>query len=176
MLPNKLNIRNSTRCEIDAIERLYPEAFPDENLVPLVRDLLSDAEITTSIVAEICSKIVGHAIFTKCGVADPEVEVSLLGPLAVVPEYQQRGIGSAIARSGMCQLKDIGTELICVLGDPVYYKRLGFLPEHRIKPPFRLPDEWEGAWQSYYFGSAATKYAGKLLVPRQWNQPGLWAP
>jgi hypothetical protein len=67
-MSNTIEIRESVEGDAGAIESLYPEAFPDENLLPLVRDLLRDAAVTTSFVGTIDSRIVGHAIFTKCGV------------------------------------------------------------------------------------------------------------
>jgi putative acetyltransferase len=83
-----------------AIELLYPDAFPDEDLLPLVRDLLPDTTVTTSIVGEIDSKIVGHVIFTKCGVVGEQTKAALLGPLVVTPARQGQGIGSALVRAG----------------------------------------------------------------------------
>jgi putative acetyltransferase len=39
-MSEKLEIRESRQADSAAIESLYPEAFPNENLQPLVRDLL----------------------------------------------------------------------------------------------------------------------------------------
>lgn len=175
-MSDKLKIRESTHEDSSAIERLYPEAFPDEDLLPLVRDLLEDAAITMSLVGTIDSQIVGHAILTKCGVVGSSVRATLLGPLAVAPDWQKRGFGSAIVRAGLQRLDSIGVSLVCVLGDPAYYSRLGFVPETRVEPPFRLPVEWQGAWQSQELRDAALPNTGKLSVPPQWLQPSLWAP
>ena len=133
----ELGIRESVPGDSDAIDSLYPEAFPDETLLRLVRDLLRD---------------VGHAIFTRCGVVGGSVNAALLGPLAVAPAWQRQGIGSAMVRAGLRRLEDMDVSLVCVLGDPAYYKRLGFLPESIVEPPFRLPAEWGGAWQSQSVG------------------------
>jgi putative acetyltransferase len=175
-MTEKLEMRDSVPCDLCAIESLYPEAFPDEDLLPLVRDLLQDTTVTTSIVGEIDSRIVGHVIFTKCGVAGKRTSAALLGPLAVAPAWQGQGIGSAIVRAGLRQLEDRDVRLVCVLGDPAFYSRLGFLPESSIRPPFRLPAEWDGAWQSQEIGDMAPPCSGTLSVPKQWLQPALWAP
>ena len=175
-MSDRLQIRESVQGDAAAIESLYPEAFPDENLLPLVRDLLQDSAIIISLVGTIDLQIVGHAIFTMCGVVGSGVKAALLGPLAVTPVWQRRGIGSAIVRAGLKRLKDADVNLVCVLGDPIYYGRLGFVPETLIEPPFRLPTEWSGAWQSQYLGGTATPCVGKLSVPPQWLQPALWAP
>jgi putative acetyltransferase len=175
-MSEELEIRESVPSDSGAIESLYPEAFPEENLLPLVRDLLRDAAVTTSLVGVTNSQIVGHVIFTKCGVAGSNVNAALLGPLAVAPAWQRQGIGSAIVRAGLRRLEGMDVTLVCVLGDPAYYKRLGFLPESLVEPPFRLPAEWDGAWQSQSVGDRTAPCSGKLSVPRQWLQPALWAP
>lgn len=175
-MSQKLEIRESRGEDSAAIESLYPEAFPDENLLPLARDLLNDAAVAISLVGTIGARIVGHAIFTKCGVVENNVNAALLGPLAVAPACQRQGIGSTIVRAGLRRLRDEGITLVCVLGDPAYYGRLGFLPESLVEPPFPLPAEWVGAWQSQHLGEATTPYAGKLSVPPQWLQPALWSP
>ena len=175
-MADKLDIREATRGDSEAIEMLYPGAFPDEDLLPLVRALLEDAEVTTSLVGTIASRIVGHAIFTKCGVAGSRVRAALLGPLAVAPERQGQGVGSAIVRAGLRKLESVSTHRVFVLGDPAYYGRFGFRPESLVEPPYALPVEWEGAWQSQSLGESTTPCSGALLVPRQWLQPALWAP
>jgi len=171
----KLEMRDSVSADLGAIESLYPQAFPDEDLLPLVRDLLQNSAVTTSIVGVIQSQIVGHVIFTKCGVVGGTDNVALLGPLAVTPAWQGQGIGSKLARTGLRQLESTDARLVCVLGDPAFYSRLGFLPETSIRPPFRLPEKYEGAWQSQKQGGMTAPCSGKLSVPKPWLQRSLWS-
>lgn len=173
-MKKKLEIRDSVSVDFGAIELLYPDAFPDEDLLPLVRDLLADSTITTSIIGEIESRIVGHEIFTKCGVTGKQTNAALLGPLVVTPARHGQGIGSALVRAGLQQMKDKGVDFVCVLGDPAYYGRLGFLPESSVTPPYPLPTEYVGAWQSQSLHDKGAVYSGELSVPRQWHRPSLW--
>lgn len=175
-MPDEVEIRDSVQADDAAIESLYLEAFPQEDLMPLVRDLLADAAIAYSLVGAIDLQIAGHAIFTRCGVVGRSVKAALLGPLAVAPAWQRKGIGSEIVRAGLLRLKDDEVELVCVLGDPAYYCRFGFRPETIVEPPYPLPTEWHGAWQSLYLNDTRVRSAGTLAVPRQWLQPALWAP
>ena len=175
-MSDRLEIRESVEGNLAAIESLYPAAFPDENLLPLVRDLLLDVAVTTSLVGEINSQIAGHAIFTQCGVVGSNIRAALLGPLSVAPAWQRQGIGSAIVRAGLRRLESMDVSILFVLGDPAYYERLGFVPESLVEPPYRLPAQWEGAWQSQTLGKLTVPCAGKLSVPRQWLVPALWAP
>lgn len=170
-----LEIRDSVPTDFGAIESLYPKAFPDEDLLPLIRDLLPEETVTMSIVGEIDFRIVGHVIFTKCGVTVKRTGAALLGPLAVAPAWQGRGIGSALVYAGLRQLKDRDVHIVCVLGDPAFYGRLGFLPESSIRPPYPLPSEYDGAWQSQKLSDVAAAYTGELSVPELWLQPSLWA-
>ena len=175
-IPNGLTIRDSVKADVAAIESLYPAAFPEEDLVPLVNSLLREPKIALSLVAAIDSEIAANVIFTRCGVEGRDVEAALRGPLAVAPEWQKQGIGTAIVGAGLRRLQDARVGLVLVLGDPAYYGGLGFSPESLVEPPYALPPEWAGAWQSQYLGDNAGPCAGKLSVPPQWLDPALWAP
>ena len=168
--------RRSTSSDVVAIEALYPRAFPDEDLVPLVRSLLSDHENVDSIVGEVGSEIVGHAIYSRCSTAETAVTAALLGPVAVAPSFQQRGIGSAIIRDCLQRLEQNGFIVVCVLGDPTYYSRFGFETETSVQAPYPLPVEWAAAWQSIWLDATASKVADALAVPAAWRDPALWAP
>ena len=131
-------IRKSLPSDIASIEKLYPDAFPDEDLLPLVRELLSEETIVQSLVGIVDRALVGHVIFTTCGIAGRPDKVSLLGPLAVAPAWQRQGVGSALVREGLQRLKNTGAIQVYVLGDPAYYKRVGFEPEAGVTPPASL--------------------------------------
>jgi putative acetyltransferase len=169
-----MQIRESTSGDTAGIVAMYPRAFPDEDLVPVVTALLDDPPIRTSLVASIDREIVGNVIFTICGVTGSDASVALLAPLAVAPDHQRKGIGSALVQHGLQQMKDAGFVLVCVLGDPAYYGRLGFVTERNVKPPYPLPAEWASAWQSQQLGDVPG-LAGKLVVPTQWQHPELWS-
>jgi len=175
-MSSKLEIRESKLEDEVSIESIYPEAFPDEDLIPLVRDLLNDSAVAMSLVGTIDTQIVGHAIFTKCNVVGDSVNATLLGPLAVAPVWHRQGIGSAIVRAGFRELESAGAGRVYVLGDPAYYRRFGFLPDSLVEPPFPLPPVWDGAWQSRGLGETKTSCSGKLSVPPQWLKRSLWAP
>jgi len=91
----KLEIQENTSDDLNAIQMLYPAAFPDEDLLPLVRELLRESSTTISLVGVMGRSVVGHVIFTRCRVADKSDDTAILGPLAVAPDRQRQGIGSA---------------------------------------------------------------------------------
>jgi predicted N-acetyltransferase YhbS len=50
----------------------------------------------------------------------------LLGPLAVHPSYQKRGIGSVLMRTAIEQAAALDHRAIVLVGDEPYYRRFGF--------------------------------------------------
>lgn len=173
---DKSEIRESLPNDVTLIEELYPKAFPDEDLLPLVRELLREDSVVLSLVGISDRALVGHAMFTICSIAGRRDKVALLGPLAVAPDRQRQGIGSAIVCAGLRRLEDAGTRQVYVLGDPAYYGRFGFEPDHGVLPPYPLPKEWQGAWQSLGLRDSGPPLCGKLSVPQSWRRPDLWAP
>ncbi len=159
-----------------SIERLYRDAFPDEDLLPLVRELQREGPSVVSLVGIADQALAGHVAFTTCSIAGRTDKVALLGPLAVAPAWQRQGIGSAIVRVGLRRLENADTNQVYVLGDPAYYRRFGFEPDNRVTPPYHLPEEWRGAWQSLNLCGDKPPLDGKLTVPQPWRKPALWAP
>ena len=175
-MTESIEIRESVPDDLVSLEALYPEAFPDEDLLPLVRELLGPSSTSLSLIATIDTSVVGHVLFTKCQVAESPGRDALLAPLAIAPAWQRRGIGSAIVRAGLQRLEEAGVSQVYVLGDPAYYGRLGFRTETRVTPPYRLPPEWVGAWQSLGLIDMAEPRSGRLVLPQPWLEPALWAP
>ena len=171
-----IEIRSSLSSDTEAIEELYPVAFPKEDLLPLLRELLSEQDNVLSLVAIGDGKLVGHIVFTMCRIAGHPEKVGLLGPIAVAPHLQRRGIGSALIQEGINRLKSEGATQVNVLGDPAYYGRFGFEPDRHVKPPYELPQEWQTAWQFINLDGLTPHVGGRLSVPEPWRQPTLWAP
>lgn len=175
-MPDDIDIRETGPDDLAALEALYPAAFPAEDLLPLVRDLLKEGAAVLSLAAVAGARPVAHVAFTTCGLTGGSDKAALLAPLAVAPDRQGRGIGSALVRAGLRRLARAGVAHVFVLGDPAYYGRFGFVPEHRVAPPYPLPAAWREAWQSLALDGAQAPPAGKLTVPRPWRDPKLWAP
>ncbi len=177
-------IRDSGPDDSAAIGALYAAAFPDEDLLPLVGELLQDGALALSLVATVGACLAGHAVFTRCDIEEDGQAVALLGPLAVAPARQRQGIGSALVRAGLKRLRHAGVAAVYVLGDPGYYGRLGFAPETAVAPPYPLPADWRGAWQSICLAEGTSPprrpppglRRGSLCVPQPWRRPALWAP
>ncbi|GAA0782764.1 N-acetyltransferase [Roseibium denhamense] len=170
-----LQIRPTCSEDHGAIERIYPAAFPDEDLLPLVRNLLAAGTDCLSLTALCDGLVAGHCVFTLCGMDRVERAVALLGPVCVAPENQRIGCGSALIKHGNMRLQKDGIGKVLVLGDPNYYGRFGFREEVGILTPHPIPDAWKSAWQSMDLTPAGQGLAGKLVVPGPWQDPALWA-
>ena len=110
---------NSTAFETDA----------EANLVDRLRD--SGIPII-SLVAEIDNEIVGHILFTPMMSDKFDIKIAGLAPMAVLPEYQNKGIGSALVEKGLEYCADEKYEAVAVLGHPNYYPKFGFIPSTRF--------------------------------------------
>ncbi len=170
----RIEIRESVPADWESIEVLYPDAFPDEDLLPLLRELFQDTSSILSLVGVVDSSLVGHVIFTPCSAAAGRDNAALLGPLAVATTWQRKGIGTALVQAGFERLENCGVSHVYVLGDPTYYGRFGFRPETHVAPPYPLPVEWRNAWQSARFPGAEQPARGKLCLPKPWLRPALW--
>ena len=173
---DSLQIRASRPGDLPSITILYPDAFPDEDLLPLVSELLLAESEVLSLVGVIGSSVVGHVVLTRFGLSGSSHEAALLGPLAVASTWQNQGIGSAMVRDGLRRLTKDGIACVCVLGNPAFYERFGFAREAGVTPPYPLPKEWHGAWQSVSLGRTGCPCGGSLSFPQPWLRPSLWAP
>jgi putative acetyltransferase len=175
-LTSRITLRDSRPDDWADLATLYPQAFPEEDLLPLVQALLAQVPDVLSLVGILDARVVGHGLFTPCRVIGHSGEAALQGPLAVAPAYQQQGVGTALVQTGLQRLAAGGVRQVFVLGDPAYYRRFGFRPETAVVPPYPLPAEWTGTWQSLPLGDAAPLGPGSLALPGAWLQPALWAP
>jgi putative acetyltransferase len=120
------------------------EAFCRPNEAALV-DALRTTTSCISLVASSGTAVVGHILFTPVAVVGPSVHarVAGLGPMAMRPQWQRRGIGSQLVRNGLEACRRAGYEVVVVLGHPEYYPRFGFVPASRLglRCEFDAPDE-----------------------------------
>lgn len=87
------------------------------------------------IVAEHNNKIVGNVVCLKSFImADDgnQYEVLSLGPISVLPEYQQQGIGGKMIALTKKLASEMGFRAILLCGDPDYYLRQGFIPAETL--------------------------------------------
>lgn len=67
--------------------------------------------------------------------------IVLVGPVAVTPELQSRGIGHQLMYRMLEAASKIGEPVMVMIGDPEYYGRFGFTAEQT--GGWSLPGPWE---------------------------------
>ncbi len=128
-----MEIRKSTESDRPEIRNIHVKAFGEQEgpvVADLANDLLDDktAKPLLSMVAIENEKIIGHIMFINVKVTQTTEPVSaqILAPLAVLPNEQNKGVGSQLIKEGLQQLKKSDVNLVFVLGHPDYYPRFGF--------------------------------------------------
>jgi putative acetyltransferase len=172
----EIDIRVSLPDDLADVETLYRDAFPDEDLVPLVVKLYGNDVPALRLVATADNAIVGHVVFTLAKLAGQSARVALLGPLAVSTAHQRAGIGRKLVETGFERLASDDVSHVLVLGDPAYYERLGFRSGCAVAPPYSLPDEWRDAWQWHDISGDEIAPSGQLVLPNVWLDPKFWGP
>ena len=124
-------IRKETIADIETISEVTIAAFRalpiSNNTEQFIINALRAADaLTISLVAEVDGKIVGHVAFSPVTISDSSTGWYGLGPVSVLPEYQKQGIGKSLINEGLFLLKKLGGQGCALVGDPNYYKRLGF--------------------------------------------------
>ena len=127
----RICIRPETALDVAAIREVNRAAFEhhpfSQQTEHLIVDALRDDDaLALSLVALLDGQVVGHVAFSRAFVGDDSSGWYLLGPLAVLPDNQRAGIGSALVEAGLAGIGALGA-LGCVLvGDAGYYGRFGF--------------------------------------------------
>lgn len=127
-----------------AVYALNAAAFETSVEANLVDSLRQQARPVVSLVAENNHVVVGHIMFSPVSLTGhPEVKIMGLAPMAVAPNHQRKGIGSALVRAGLERCKQLGFGAVVVLGHPDYYPRFGFSPSSRfgIGCQYEVPEE-----------------------------------
>lgn len=125
-----------------------PYSFNEWKLIDDVRNSKDFIE-ELSLVATYQDKVVGHILFTPINIiSDSNIYESLaLAPIAVAPQYQNKGIGHELIYKGIKKVKELGYGSIFVLGHPSFYTKFGFKLASKWK--IGIDDNFES---EYLFG------------------------
>ena len=137
--PADAAIRRQVSQDGAALRNVIGRAFEDEPEVVALEEALAQRSDSTGFVALVDDRVVGQVRLTR-GWIDAEarlVEVLVLSPLSVAPEWQGRGIGRALVAHAVAEAEGAGVPAVFLEGDPAYYARLGWRPasELGVTPP-----------------------------------------
>ena len=138
-------IRNEEAADYAAVYEVNREAFGRCNEADLVDVLRRVADPQISLVATWEGEVVGHIFFSpvSIGEGDSTTLALGLGPMAVDPDFQRRGVGSALVRAGLEACRRAGHKIVVVIGHPNFYPRFGFVSARRrgLGCEYAVPDE-----------------------------------
>lgn len=128
-----LLIRPEKECDFDEVRSVVKMAFAvaehtdgdEHNLIDRLR--YTDEYIPElSFIAEVNDRIVGYAMFSLIYIG--LTKAVALAPLAVLPRFQNYGIGRALIETGHRKAAESDYFCSVVLGSPEYYSKSGYLP------------------------------------------------
>jgi putative acetyltransferase len=132
-----IEIRQEQPEDIAAVRDLNRRAFGQEQEGTVVDALRANGGAQLSLVAVDEGRVVGHILYSPLQIG--QVEGSALGPMAVDPEVQRHGIGTALVEAGNARLREHGCPFVVVVGHAEFYRRFGFTPAR----PLGITCEWE---------------------------------
>ena len=140
-----ITVRRESPEDREAVRRANDLAFGQPGEADLVDALRGVAQPLISLVAVEGGDVVGHILFSPVSIESGDSMWSALGlgPMAVLPERQNRGIGSQLVRRGLAECGRLGHGIVVVVGHPEFYPRFGFSPARAkgLECEYEVPDE-----------------------------------
>ena len=156
-----------------AVGEVVRAAFSHHQTVPRLVELIRASPQylpDLALVARRDGAVVGHVMVSRAELVDDEHgvtrDVLTLSPLAVAPEAQGRGVGSALVRAVLERASSRPEPLVTLEGSPRYYPRFGFRDCRDVGITIDLPD-WapREAGQVYRLPSYTPAVRGRLVYP-----------
>jgi putative acetyltransferase len=124
-----LKIREEGEGDAKFIREVHRIAFGRSAEAELVDCLRGDGYARVSLVAEADERVIGHVMLSDLPIATSSgaaVECFSLAPMAVLPEYQEQGVGRTLVNAALEASRALGCRVVVVLGHRTYYLRFGF--------------------------------------------------
>ena len=176
-----MHIRKATEADLAHVLSVESAAFGYDKEAGLTRDLLKDptALPALSLLAFEGDRAVGHILFTALGIegGPSPAPMAILAPLAVIPEFQNTGVGGRLIEEGLRLLSESGVGLVFVLGHPGYYPRHGFRTAGRLgfEAPYPIPEKDADAWMVQELRPGLIgSFSGKLRCAEALDRPEHW--
>jgi len=139
-----MKIRMENAFDFQDIREVNLRAFLSNDEALIVEKLRKSGDVI-SLVAIKNDKVVGHVLFSAASIENNEdsIPALVLAPVAVLPEFQNQGVGTKLIERGLDECRKQGYSIVTVLGHPKFYPRFGFKPaiEYGIESPLEVPEE-----------------------------------
>ncbi|WP_421784970.1 GNAT family N-acetyltransferase [Hyphobacterium sp.] len=154
-----MQIRTAGEDDHAGIAAVLTAAFAQPDEADIVAALRDDDADSLELVADHHGRIIGTVMFSPASaeLSDGRILRGLgLGPVAVAPGQQSKGIGTALIEAGLEHFKPYPVAFFCVLGEPDYYARFGFTPA--------IERGW--TWQADDGSIPEIRDAFQIVIPR----------
>ena len=131
MSDNAYQIKEESPAHYAAIRHLTqaafaPMSFSSGTEAKIIETLRAEGDLSLSLVAMGQSGLLGHCAFSPVKITGAAGSWYALGPIAVGPSDQRKGLGRALITEGLSRLKTQGAQGCVVIGNPQIYSRFGF--------------------------------------------------
>lgn len=169
-----LVVRTERAADVDAVRKLNKKAFKGKSESKLV-DALRGTEWYVpelALVAELDGRVAGHLLLSLIEIKEGDscVPALALAPMSVLPEFQRKGIGSALVKHGLAEAARLGHKIVVLVGHPEYYPRFGFVKagEKKLSLPFECQPE---AFMALELAPGALSgLSGEVSYPRPFHE------
>ena len=126
-------LRDEDHSDVAEIFNLVRAAFGHDDEANLVDRLRDAGALTVSMVFEDDARLIAHASVSPMTwvTGSSQFVTWSLAPVSVVPEEQGRGFGSQVVWATIERCRQLGADILTVLGSPAYYSRFGFTAASR---------------------------------------------
>jgi len=140
-------IRDQLPEDDAVVRRLVEDAFrgrpyADGSEPAIIEALRAAGALTVALVAEEGDLILGQVAFSPVTIDGRARDWYALGPVAVRPDRQGRGIGQALIRAGLDRIQALGAQGCVLAGAAGYYGRFGFAADPRLQSPGIPPEHF----------------------------------
>ena len=131
MSDNSYQIKEESPAHYAAIRHVTQAAFARMSFssgteAKIIETLRAEGDLSLSLVAMGQSGLLGHCAFSPVKITGAAGSWYALGPIAVGPSDQRKGLGRALITEGLSRLKTQGAQGCVVIGNPQIYSRFGF--------------------------------------------------
>ncbi len=126
--------RETENLTREAFWNIYSPGCDEHYLLHVMRDCPEFVQ-ELDIVAIDDSKIVGNIAYVKAIIEGDNgkiYEVLTIGPISVLPEYQNKSIGKKMIEYTKKIAREMGYSAILLCGDPNYYSKQGFIAAEQL--------------------------------------------
>jgi putative acetyltransferase len=136
-----ITIRPEEPDDRDGVFAVHEAAFGGHAEARLVAALRDEGDLALGLTA-FADRPVGHVAFPRLTLEGSDLKAVALAPLAILPAFQNAGIGTALVEAALRMLRERGEDLVLVRGHLTYYPRFGFSTD--FASHFRTPYDGPG--------------------------------